>query len=71
MGENFGKQRVELLGLINSDPFVGQFFAEPVELRASVMEIQISVGGAKKRQQFHTWCAIGETVNAKFRRVGS
>jgi GTP-binding protein EngB required for normal cell division len=67
MVENFERQRVELLELINGNDFVERFFGDYLVLKASAEEISLSVDERRrKRQQFHAWRERGEVIEAEF-----
>jgi GTP-binding protein EngB required for normal cell division len=71
MVKNFETQRSELLALINSPKFTETFFADFVELTATVEGVKRDVALRKEqRQRFHAWRAMGEVIEAEFTVVG-
>jgi GTP-binding protein EngB required for normal cell division len=67
MVKNFETQRSELLDLINSPKFTETFFADFVELTATVEGVKRDVAQRKEqRQRFHAWRAMGEVIEAEF-----
>jgi GTP-binding protein EngB required for normal cell division len=67
MVENFNKQRIELLDLINDEQFNKRFFGDYVELQSSVQDVQQSLTQRREQQQkLHEWCEAIEVIDTEF-----
>lgn len=70
MVDNFEKQRLELINLVNSDEFKEQFFPEYLDLQKSTaaLEQELEKHRAQERQ-FEEWKHAGMTIKQEFRKL--
>lgn len=67
MEEDFNQQRKELVELIDSDEFKEKFFANYVDLKNKLKDLETNILQSKERQiMFHKWREEGEMIEKDF-----
>lgn len=72
MKSKFEKQREELIGLINSEEFIQQFFPIYIDLQKNVEEVNQGLDERKRQQsKFQEWRKNGESIDVEFSMMKS
>ena len=70
MKADLEQQREELLGLINGDNFIQDFFPSFINLQKNIDDVRKEVIARKVEQtKFHDWRKEGESIDVEFNMV--